>query len=283
MPLRIEDALSSLLFQHGVPIDLSPDGKWVAYTLKDPHRGEKVDDERYGFFTRSGVRIFEVGCDVWVANTTSGQSKCLTGGKGGSWGPVWSPDGNHLVFYSDRDGQTRLWLWEKATDTLRRVSDTAVRPYFGDEVVRWTSDSRKVLCKVVPEGMTLEDTLDLIVGPSTATDNEKRDSQPSTLIYRSPIVSEQDNCAAEPQENTLDADVTNVYLADLALINVADGNVERIVRRQKVTGYWLSPEGTKAAFIVLKEDSSDIAVVSLSDLCCPTSLHQMFKTNRSSP
>ena len=64
MSLQIEDALSSLSFQNGVPIDLSPDGKWVAYTLKDPRRGEKTDDERYSFFTRSGVRIFEVGCDV---------------------------------------------------------------------------------------------------------------------------------------------------------------------------------------------------------------------------
>ena len=268
MSLQIEDALSSLSFQHGVPIDLSPDGKWVAYTLKDPCRGEKVDDERYGFFTRSGVRIFEVGCDVWTGNTTSGQSKCLTGGKGSSWGPVWSPDGNYLVFYSDRDGQTRLWLWEKATDTLRRVSDITVRSYFGDEVVRWTPDSRKVLCKIVPEGMTLEGTLDLIVGPPMAADDEKRDSQPSSLIYRSPIVSEQDDCVEESQENTLDTDVTNVYLADLALIDVFSGSAERIVCRHKVTRYWLSPDATKVAFTVLTENAYDIAVVSLSD-CDP--------------
>ena len=267
MPLQIEDALSSLSFQNGVPIDLSPDGKWVAYTLKDPRRGEKVDDERYGFFTQTGVHIVTVACDIWITNTTSGQSKCLTGGKGSSWGPVWSPDGNHLVFYSDRDGQARLWRWDKATDTLRQVSDITVRPYFVDEVVRWTPDSRKVLCKVIPEGMTLEDTLDLIVGPPKAIQNKKRDSQPSTLIYRSPIVSEQDDCAEEPQENTLDADVTNVYLADLALIDVFNGSVERLARRLKVIGYWLSPDGEKVAFTVLTEKAYDIAVVSLSDLC----------------
>ncbi|RKU08258.1 hypothetical protein C6502_15560 [Candidatus Poribacteria bacterium] len=270
MSLRIEDALSTLLFQNGMPIDLSPDGKWVAYTLKDPRRGEKIDDERYSFFTRSGVRIFGMGCDIWVTNTTSGQSKCLTGGKGSSWGPVWSPDGNYLIFYSDRDGQARLWMWEKATDTLRQVSDITVRPYFGDEVVRWTPDSRKVLCKVVPEGMTLEDTLDLIVGAPTAADDGERDSRSSTLIYRSRIVSEQDHCTEEPQENTVDvdADVTNVYLADLALIDVFNGNVERIVCRHKVTGYWLSPDATKVAFTVLTENAYDIAVASLSD-CCP--------------
>ena len=116
--------------------------------------------------------------------------------------------------------------------------------------------------------MTLEDTLDLIVGPPKAVDDEKRDSQSSTLIYRSPIVSEQDDCAEEPQENTLDADVTNVYLADLALIDVFSGSAERIVCRHKVTGYWLSPDVTKVGFTVLTENAYDIAVVSLSD-CDP--------------
>ena len=267
MPLQIEDALSSLSFLQRGPIDLSPDGQWVAYTLEDPRRKMLIKDDRYTFLTRTGISIFVVGCDVWVTNTASGQSKCLTGGEGSSWGPVWSLDGNHLIFYSDRDGQARLWRWDKATDTLQRVSDITVRPYFGDEVVRWTPDSRKVLCKVIPEGMTLEDTLDLIVGPPKAADDEKMDSQSSALIYRSPIASEQDHCAEEPQENTLDADVTNLYLADLALIDVSSGNVERAVCREKVTGYWLSPDATKVAFTVLTEKAYDIAVVSLSDLC----------------
>ena len=141
-------------------------------------------------------------------------------------------------------------MWEKATDTLRQVSDITVRPYFGDEVVRWKPDSQKVLCKVLPAGMTLEDTLDLIMAPPKATDDKKRNSQSSTLIYCSPKVSEQDNCVEDLQENTLDADVTNVYLADLALIDVSDGCVERVVCCQKVTGYWLSPDSTKVAFTV---------------------------------
>ena len=187
MPLQIENALLSLSFAHGIPLDLSPDGKWVAYTLKNPRRTEKPGDERYTFFTRSGVRIFEVGCEVWVTNATSGESRCLTEDSGSSWGPVWSPDGNHLIFYSDRDGHAQLWVWEKAVDRLRQVSALTVRPYFGDEVVRWTPDGRKVLCKVLPEGMTLEDTLDLIVGPPKAANDDKKDLHSSTLVYRSPM------------------------------------------------------------------------------------------------
>ena len=135
------------------------------------------------------------------------------------------------MFYSDRGGQAQLWVWEKAANRLRQVSELTVRPYFGDEVVRWTPDGRKVLCKVLPEGMTLEDTLDLIVGPPKATNDEKKDSLSSTLIYRSPMASKQDDCVDCSQENTLKPDVTNVYLSNLVLIDISDGSVERIARR----------------------------------------------------
>ena len=169
------------------------------------------------------------------------------------------------MFYSDRGGQAQLWVWEKAANRLRQVSELTVQPFFGDEVVRWTPDGRKVLCKVLPEGMTLEDTLDLIVGPPKATNDEKKDSLSSTLIYRSPMASKQDDCVDCSQENTLKPDVTNVYLSNLVLIDISDGSVERIARRVKVMDYWLSPDGTKIAFTTMRMEFYDIVIVSLSD------------------
>jgi hypothetical protein len=35
-PLRIEDALGTLSLAGRPPIDVSPDGRWVAYTLENP-------------------------------------------------------------------------------------------------------------------------------------------------------------------------------------------------------------------------------------------------------
>ena len=61
------------------------------------------------------------------------------------------------------------------------------------------------------------------------------------------------------------ADVTNVYLSDLVLIDISDGSVERIARRVKVMDYWLSPDGTKIAFTTMRMEFYDIVIVSLSD------------------
>src|SRR5262245_30141022 len=92
-PLRIADALSALSFQAYQHVTCSPDGQWVAYVTSDARRRETTQDKRYSIFTRTGAPVAFVGSDVWITNTRTGESKNLTGGKGSSWGQVWSPNG----------------------------------------------------------------------------------------------------------------------------------------------------------------------------------------------
>src|ERR1700727_3186341 len=92
IPLKIEDALGTLALAGRMPIALSPDGDWVAYTVEDDRKRESTQDERYRFFTRTGVFLEAVGCDVWLANTRTHESRNLTGGTGSSSSPVWSPN-----------------------------------------------------------------------------------------------------------------------------------------------------------------------------------------------
>ena len=264
MSLRIEDALSSLSFLQRGPIDLSPDGQWVAYTLEDPRRKELIKDNKYTFLTRTGASIFVVGCDVWVTNISSGVSKSLTGGKGSNWDPVWSPNGNYLAFYSDRSGQAGLWVWEKASDSMRQVSDVIVRPSYVDEAVQWTPDSQKILCPVLPEGMLLEDLFDLFMGPKKQIDKEKKEEQSSAIVYRSPTVLTQNN-KSDSWDNAEEANISNIRLCDLALIEISSARVARVTRRMKVLGCRLSPDGTNIAITIWKESCNEIRVVSLSD------------------
>src|SRR5581483_3784465 len=81
-PLAIADALGVLSFANRMPIALSSDGQWVAYTVEDDRKRESTREERYMYYTPTGAFTEAVGCDVWVTNTRTGESRNLTQGKG---------------------------------------------------------------------------------------------------------------------------------------------------------------------------------------------------------
>src|SRR6266536_293273 len=143
-PIPIEEALSAHYLTGS--ISLSPGGEWVAYTLCSAARKEPVTADRadlYLFFDRNGVPRSSVGCSVWIANTVSAKSKNLISeSEGSSWQPVWSPDGNYLAFYSDRNGPTRLWVWARRSGKVRQLSEVTVLAIYNRDLIRWTPDSR---------------------------------------------------------------------------------------------------------------------------------------------
>src|SRR5262249_5691177 len=55
--------------------------------------------------------------------------------------------------------------------------------------------------------------------------------------------------------------------ADLALIDVETGTVDRIVKQAMPRGYWISPDGSRVAYTTLKGDESGEI---LFDLCVRT-------------
>src|SRR5262249_40108001 len=121
--LRVEDALSALSFGFSTPIVLSPDGEWVAYALQDARKKETTKDRRYQIISRTSAPNALLGCDVWITNTRTGESKNLTNGQGTNWAPSWSPGGDSLAFFSDRNGKANLWIWERSSGRLRQVSE----------------------------------------------------------------------------------------------------------------------------------------------------------------
>ena len=241
-PLSVESALNALEFAQFAPIDLSPDGKWVAYTLQDPRRVVTDPDPRYHGFDRKGTSIFGLGCDVWITDTQTGQSQNLTSGQGNSYYPVWSPDGRSLVFYSDRSGTVNLWLWERSKNKFRLLSDRIVRS-FGGQIARWTPDGRRVIFPVLPEGMTIEQAADLF-GPAPKRSEKKRaEKEPTVTVFDS---------REEKAKST--AWSNRGMVADLLIVDVASSAAARtLTRGLRPSWYQVSPDGQRLAVANMKD------------------------------
>src|SRR5947207_8637873 len=87
---------------------LSPDGKWVAYTVSIPSLQDNRNVSR-----------------VWVAEVATGKSRPITNGPGSDRQPRWSPDGKTLAFISTREGGAQVWLLPIAGGDARKVSGLA--------------------------------------------------------------------------------------------------------------------------------------------------------------
>lgn len=246
-PLPVEELLSARTFAEYMPVDFSPDGEWVAYTLQDNRRKEPPGDERYRVFTRTGVYFYGVGGDIWVSNTKSGQSKNVTGGHGSNWSPAWSPDGRYVAFYSDRSGQASVWVWEKASGKLRQVSNAVVRSLANP--IQWTPDARQLAVKLLPEGITLEEAASLLVANQEPTRAERRTNGSTVVVYSSARASSQGG-SAKSEAVSPQAPPWNFAnrLADLAVIDIASGQIKRIVRGSWIATYRLSSDGSSIAY-----------------------------------
>jgi dipeptidyl aminopeptidase/acylaminoacyl peptidase len=84
---------------------LSPDGKWLAYTVTTP----SLQDNR-------GISR------IWVAEVATGRSRQLTGGPGSDRQPRWSPDGKTLAFIATRDSGAQVWLLPIGGGDARKLS-----------------------------------------------------------------------------------------------------------------------------------------------------------------
>jgi len=77
-PLPVEDVLRVHSFGGfgWSSIDLSPDGKWVAYVVSDSGKSKSADREAT---IRTGVPLGTAGEDIYVLNIETGEAKRLTG------------------------------------------------------------------------------------------------------------------------------------------------------------------------------------------------------------
>lgn len=243
-PLPVVDAVTAREFGQLMPIGLSPDGKLLAYTVRNTQRSRKVDRETWA---RSGVRDVFTGTDISILNIETGISRVLTGNKDDNFMPVWSPDSRYLAFLSDRDGsgQLKLWIWDPKQDAMKKVSDLSVRQFGWFE---WTADARSVVVPVVPENLSIESYVRRF-----ASNVESQDQTSDAIVPRSTVMVYQSSARATPAEEAKsDPWNLDLHLRDLASIDIATGRVTMVVRGRRIASFFLSPDGLRVAYTVPK-------------------------------
>ncbi len=242
----------------------SPDGRWVAFQAGDPTKPIQFDYEGQRF-TKSGFPMLASAeaFSVWVSDVSTGKAIQLQSAQGSSWNPSWSPDSRYLAFFSDRGGQAALWTWDRETKAVKQISNAFVHAGWWRERPVWSADSKSVLCKVLPEGMTLDDVLKLspfyrdILAPKTTKVDQ---SGPTVHVYSS-HPSEEAKKEAPKASPTSDPDaaedafgIAAIYQSDVVRIDIASGKVTTILKR--ISAGWMAyaPDGQTLAILVMEGD-----------------------------
>src|SRR5258708_17213811 len=188
----------------------------------------------------------------------------VTGGMHDNFQSVWSPDSQYLAFISDREAsnQDKLWLWAMLRDKVRKVSDLSVRQL---GLIEWTSDSRRIIAPVLPEGMSPESySQELRSGSQQRNDDTNQTPGSTVTVFRSNADSAKRSLSEASGPWSL-----RLFMRDLAVINIADGKTTILVHG-RVAGYSISPDGSRIAYSIPKRFENPGSQQTLFDLFTPT-------------
>jgi dipeptidyl aminopeptidase/acylaminoacyl peptidase len=119
-PISVEDLFR---FRRVADPQVSPDGKSVVYALTT------VDLEH----NRSSTNL-------WLVPTAVGKPRRLTTTAGSDRHPRWSPDGRHILFESNRSGESQLWVIDTHGGEARQLATLASEARNG----LWSRDGKLI-------------------------------------------------------------------------------------------------------------------------------------------
>ncbi len=139
----------SLSFRTASSAQISPDGRYVAYTVSETNWEENA---------------FET--EIWIWSAATGERYQLTSGKKSSRGPEWSPDGKRLAFVSERDGKPHIYL---------------ISPAGGEAFAITSGDAGVGSFRWSPDGMMIAYTS---TGPESKARKERKEKYGDVQVVR---------------------------------------------------------------------------------------------------
>ena len=112
---------------------LSPDGTRAALVKNDETSGNR---------------------DIWLVEIATGRAQPWSTNPATDWQPVWSPDGRHLAFASDRNGASAIFRRAVDSNDEDQLVVAAAGPSAGRFPRDWSSDDRLIMGQDTAAGTT---------------------------------------------------------------------------------------------------------------------------------
>jgi dipeptidyl aminopeptidase/acylaminoacyl peptidase len=241
-PARVAPTVDQILSlkRAGSP-EISPDGRWVAYTIRDTN----WDDNAYE-------------TEIWLAEVATGASRQLTNAKKSSQSPAWSSDGSKLAFISDRTDKRQVYVISPQggeAEALTTLED-------GVTAFAWSPDGKTIAYTATEAKPAAVKDRDKKYGEFQVVEQDHRMTHLFALelatratrtlttgAFTVGSFSWSPDGKSIAFDHRVNPELKNGGSADISIVTVADASVRKLVTQDGPDSHpvW-SPDGARIAF-----------------------------------